>query len=109
MKKRWASRAGFTKKLAQKNPADPQFLQKCSESYHQGWKLSGQANTYLGINAAFASLMLGQKSQASQIAAEVISFLEAQSRNIAQLAGDLVLDYWDQATLAEAYLYIDPA
>jgi tetratricopeptide (TPR) repeat protein len=82
------------------------WLEKSRRAYCLGWELSKRGNAYLGINAATTALWLGRLAESRRLAEEVGQLLHARATVLAEHASspDLVLNYWDQVTLAEAEL-----
>lgn len=98
--------AGIYKRLAQLDSADA-WLRKCQETYRAGWVLSEETNWYLGINAAATALWLGQQGEVVHLAGLVRKSLENLRQQLqASPGGPRPLTYWDQVTLAEAYLLL---
>ncbi len=83
-------------------------LDDCHRAYAAGWEGSGWTNFYLGINAATTALWLDRHEAARAIAAQVRNGLAGRLATLARRGdrAELVLNYWDQATLAEAHLLL---
>ena len=90
--------------------ADPERhrdkLQKAYDLYNRAWEHSNRTNTYVGINAATLSLLLGKPKDSRDIAKEIRAAYE--TRNLATLSapGSPFSGYWDRVTLAEAELLL---
>ena len=99
--------AGVYKRLWRKHQ-NADWLAKCQQSYQKGWQRSGETSGYLGINAAYTALNLGQELEARLLAADVSQMLEKRLQHFVTSGSGMALNYWDQVTLAEALLYEDP-
>jgi len=78
---------------------DVSSLQKSAKLYRKGWiKLSYPP--YLGINAAATILFLGGAKEAAETARAVYNRLSALKKRVS----GRVLNYWNEATIAEALL-----
>ncbi len=96
--------AGVIKKIWQNG--DDTCFSRWGQLYLKGWELSKQKNTYLGINAAGYCLWNDRVEQSQEIANHIIDAYN-QRKTVLQDVFDYQItemDYWDQATLAEAYL-----
>jgi len=80
----------INKELFKKNQSTP-FAIRSRDTYHKNF--AATKSYYTGINAASMSAMAGQASRGREIAAEVITLLEGKAN-----------DFWELATLGEAYL-----
>ena len=82
------------------------LLPKALEHYHRAWGDSKHGNTYVGINAATLSLLLGRPEDSREIANEIRGIY--QRRDLTSLSGRGVefSSYWDRATLSEAELLL---
>jgi tetratricopeptide (TPR) repeat protein len=97
--------AGVYKRLADRKAEGADWLRRCHDTYLEGWERSGRRNGYLGINTASTALWLGDKELARRTAAEVRKQFEEIRDGLAKMPeGPRQLTYWDQVTLAEAYL-----
>jgi hypothetical protein len=100
-------RAGVYKQLSEMNNDDRNWLQRCHETYRQGWERSRNQNNYLGINAAATALWLGDENTAKTIANRVCANLEELTAQLtAAEDGSHAPAFWDQVALAEAYLVL---
>jgi len=85
---------------------DQERLNQWGKLYLKGWELSKQRNTYLGINAAAFCLWSGDQDSSKKIAKNIVKLYlhrEKTLQEILNISTDK-MDYWDHATLAEAYL-----
>jgi tetratricopeptide (TPR) repeat protein len=105
--------AGVYKRLWLAARHNRKWLAKSQRAYRQGWERSKGSNAYLGINAATTALWLEQPEEARQVAAEVEELLRDRAAALARAAlarqpddPDLLFNYWDQVTLAEAQLLL---
>jgi tetratricopeptide (TPR) repeat protein len=102
--------AGVYKRRWMKDRTCKNWLEKSQRTYRQGWKQSKKGCAYLGINAASTALWLGRPEEARQLAGEVRKHLHdrraAILRDQETSDRDVSLNYWDQATLAEAELLL---
>lgn len=99
--------AGVYKRYWEADPRNTGRLTQAQQTYLAGWERSGRTNAYLGINAATTALWLGQAGQARALAVPVVGILEARRGQLAGLAGGpVVLNYWDEVTLAEGLLLL---
>jgi tetratricopeptide (TPR) repeat protein len=100
--------AGVYKKHWEANPAERQWLFESYRTYRDGWRRSRQTSTYLGINAAATALWLGQPAGSRQIAAQVRQLLHERAQSLSRSLDcrDLLSNYWQLATLAEAELLL---
>lgn len=96
--------AGVIKKLWQNG--DASCFSRWGKLYLKGWELSKHKNTYLGINAAGYCLWNDRVEQSKTIANHIIDAFERRKTTLIEKFNyqNKSLDYWDQATLAEAYL-----
>ncbi|MCB0752803.1 MAG: hypothetical protein KDC52_15135, partial [Ignavibacteriae bacterium] len=100
--------AGALKKLWQQAPTK-KLLHEWGKLYTSGWK-SYKHNLWLGINAATYYLWSNNPQQSQLIAKKIINqFTRRESilkdkLNITRSLSVKESDYWDYATLAEAYL-----
>ena len=74
-----------------KYTADTHYAQKSLDTYQENFEKTG--NYYTGINAATMSRILGNSKQAKELARTVIESINNDTQ-----------DFWELATLAEAYL-----
>jgi hypothetical protein len=100
--------AGVYKRLWLADKSKRKWLTRSHRAYEQGWEHSRHTNAYLGINTATTALWLGRHAEARQVAAGVRQLLQRRAAALARHAGDvdLVMNYWDQVTLAEAELLL---
>ena len=85
---------------------DQERLNQWGKLYLKGWELSKQRNTYLGINAAAFCLWSGDLNSSKKIAKNIVKLYihrEKVLKDILNISTEQ-MDYWDHATLAEAYL-----
>lgn len=102
MKRQWA----------QSGHKDREQLNRIHGQYGSGWRNSEYHNTYLGINTATTAYWLGHTTDARQIAQDVIDFLTIRKEKKVNHVGNIhlqryQLDYYDEVTLAEAYLLLE--
>jgi len=97
--------AGVYKRMWRQDPATTAWLSKSRRAYKIGWK-QDRDNTYLGINVASTSLLLGDADQARTVAGEIRDVLLARQDLLARAGQDrpTQLTLWDQLTLVEAEL-----
>jgi len=101
--------AGVYKRLWLGDKGNTGWLNKSHGAYRQGWDSSRQTNAYLGINAATTALWLGREPEARQIATDVRQLLQDRAAALRKRhadGADLVTNYWDQVTLAEAQVLL---
>ena len=100
--------AGVYKRLWKSDKSDGKWLEQSHRAYRHGWDASRQSNAYLGVNAATTALWLGRPEDAREIAASVRRLLQRRAAALAKHTADpdLVLNYWDHVTLAEAHLLL---
>jgi tetratricopeptide (TPR) repeat protein len=87
-------------------------LRRARDLYLHAWKVSKKKDTYTGINAASTNLFLGHPREARELARAIVSLFDereqrrqqVQEQTGRQLAS--FVDYWDEVTLAEAYLLL---
>jgi tetratricopeptide (TPR) repeat protein len=98
--------AGVYKRLWQKDESNPKYLAMSHRAYNLGWQQSKKTNAYLGINAATTSLWLGRREESREIAGDVREILDRRADALTERENgfELVFDYWDRVTLAEAML-----
>lgn len=99
--------AGIAKRRWLKDKSCRNWLEKAQRLYRQGWKQSKKSCAYLGINAATTALWLGRREETQQLAGEVRDLLHNRAALLCdedQSDPTVRLNYWDQATLAEAEL-----
>jgi hypothetical protein len=101
--------AGLYKRLWRADINVTRWLKKSHQAYFAAWRSSKKVNSYVGINAATTALWLGNLDDACQIAADVrdrlLERLEMLSSHHDD--SDLVFNYWEHVTLAEAHLLLD--
>ncbi|MGL4460593.1 MAG: tetratricopeptide repeat-containing protein [Planctomycetia bacterium] len=91
---------------------DPVRLKRSFELYKEGWDHSrknagtqhDRGNTYLGINAATTARLLGRDQEAAAIAADVMQALRHRATAVEKGGPTARLEFWTEATLAEAEL-----
>jgi tetratricopeptide (TPR) repeat protein len=96
---------GIYKRLWQFEEANTDWLGKSYRAYRRGWERSKYSNAYPGINAATTALWLGRPSESRETAGKVRDILRSRVEAV-HARPDLVLDYWDQVSLAEAELLV---
>lgn len=96
--------AGVIKKLWQNG--EQNRLNQWGKLYIKGWELSKHRNTYLGINAAAFSLWSGDTHTSKNIAEDIVKIYAHRQKTLKEILNVSTdnMDYWDQATLAEAKL-----
>lgn len=96
--------AGVYKKMWQ--IGDDSKLQTWGKLYKKGWLQSKERNTYLGINAAAYALWIGEKENSIDIATNIVNQYNKRQKILMDTLKlpTSKMDYWDQATLAEAQL-----
>jgi hypothetical protein len=96
--------AGVYKKMWQMG--DESKLPTWGKLYKKGWLQSKERNTYLGINAAAYALWIGEKENSKEIATNIVHQYEKRQKILMDTLKlpTNKMDYWDQATLAEAQL-----
>jgi tetratricopeptide (TPR) repeat protein len=99
--------AGVYKRLWEERKTHD-LLEKAHRIYNRGWGQSQKASAYLGINAATTALYLGHADKARSTAEEVRKLLADRFDRLAKWSGrrDIVPNYWDTVTLAEALLLL---
>lgn len=95
---------------------DRESLEQAHRLYLRGWhgkkrkkaKISPKQNTWLGINAATTANWLHLEEEATDLATAVKTALEQRQGTLAGKTCDpyVILNYWDQVTLAEAELLL---
>jgi tetratricopeptide (TPR) repeat protein len=99
--------AGVYKRLAESHPSEAGvWLMRCHETYRKGWNRSERTNAYLGINAAATALWLDLPGRARAVAEEVRDLMEDRRKCFQACDPPRLMNYWDQVTLAEAYLLL---
>jgi tetratricopeptide (TPR) repeat protein len=100
--------AGVYKRLWVSDKSQQQWLCRAHLAYFAGWRMSRRKNAYLGINAATTALWLRRHDDMTQIAKDVLTCLRQRQGALAMhhRDPDLVLNYWDWVTLAEACLLL---
>ena len=84
-------------------PADLGLRDQAFRAYFKGWRLSGDSNVYLGVNAATLALLSDDSRRARQVSEQVLEMLNAAVARKRKLSGD-GLGLWETLTLAEANL-----
>jgi hypothetical protein len=74
-------------------------LQKAYNLYNRAWEVSAHKNTYVGINAATLSLLLGMPEISRETAVKILS-------TESPVVGPRFSSYWYRATQAEANLLL---
>ena len=99
--------AGTYKRLWKRDPEkNKNLLPMASELYTQAWEDSEHKNTYVGINAATLSLLLGRGEDSRNIANEIWQIYQRRELTSLTITGTPFSSYWDRATLAEAELLL---
>jgi len=99
--------AGTYKRLWNKDPVKyVDLLQKALDLYYGAWERSNKKNTYVGINAATLSLLVGKPEESRCIAGEIIDLFEKSSSENLPVVGHHFSDYWYRVTRAEAELLL---
>ena len=94
--------AGAFKRRADADPTRrDEWRRRSQQVYEQGWRRSGDANGYLGINAAATALWLKQPGH-ERIATGVRALMQERKRSLSPRP----LHFWDAVTLAEANLLL---
>jgi len=88
---------------------DKNKLWQWGKLYIQGWNQSDKRNTYLGINAAAYYLWSGDVKSCNKLAQEIVQQYSQKEKSLKNILKIKVgaMDYWDQASLAEAFLLAD--
>jgi len=92
---------------AYKQLNDQSSLCEAHRIYLEAWETYSQRqNAYPGINAAATALWIGERARARRIAEDVRNLLLRREDALARIrpGQGSSLDYYDQVTLAEAYL-----
>ena len=103
LKRRWDDDDFWTGRAQRKRDA---LLKRIADLYRRGWRQSRYTQTYVGINAAAMALLSGDSSSASRVAQQVLVLFEHRMGKQGVVDGVRWVDYWDQATYAEANLIL---
>lgn len=99
--------AGTCKRLWELDPIKyVDHLQKAFDLYKKAWEGSGRQNTYVGINTATLSLLLGNREVSRQTAGKILRIFEKSSITNLPMVGPKYSGYWDRVTQAEAELLL---
>jgi tetratricopeptide (TPR) repeat protein len=98
--------AGTFKRCWDANTDEVESLRASHRLYRRGWELSRKRNTYLGINVATTALWLHRTDESRRLGADIRDLLLKRVGKVDRFRQqqDRALNYWDRATLAEAYL-----
>lgn len=96
--------AGVLKKMWQQG--DSEKLTQWGKLYYRGWRHSRERNTYLGINAAAYALWTGDLDSSQTICRLIVQQYQHRTQTLERVLrrAPPTMSFWDQATLAEAYL-----
>ena len=101
--------AGIYKRRWRCEAHTPAWLERSYRAYRDSWKASKCTSPYLGINVAATALWRGRANESRELAEKVRTVLEKRAEVLSKWPDhpDLVLNFWDQVTLAEAWLLLE--